>query len=71
MCYIKKSFWDEKEGKVYFQELHIFNVSIEEPRIKRVKKIDLRHVLLFYKKLSIKNIRSIKKDMKGVLKLEQ
>ena len=56
MYHVKRSFWDEKEGKGLFQEFPFYNVLIEKPRIKRVKNINLLHELLFYDKLSIARI---------------
>ena len=37
----------------YFKELPFFNVSIEKPKIKRLKNIDLLAELLFYDQLNI------------------
>ena len=37
----------------YFKELPYFNVSIEKPKIKRLKKIDLLPELPFYDQLNI------------------
>ena len=51
---IKMSFWDEKEAKRLFQKLPVYNVSIEKPCIKRLRKADLLHELPFYIELTIK-----------------
>ena len=45
------SFPDEKEAKRLFQELHFYNVLIEQARIKHLKNINLLHELPFYDKL--------------------
>ena len=50
------SFWDEKEAKIFFQKLPLYNVLIEKPRIKRLKNIDLLHEIPFYDELSIDKI---------------
>ena len=47
------SFWDEKEAKRLFQELPIYKVLIEKPRIKLLKNIDFLHELPLYDELSI------------------
>ena len=49
-------FWNEKEAKILFQELPLYNALIEKPRIKHLKNIDLLHKLPFYEELSIVNI---------------
>ena len=41
---------------VIFQKHPFYNVFIEKPPIKRLKNINLLHVLLFYDKLSIEKI---------------
>ena len=56
------SFWDEKEAKRLFQELPIYKVLIEKPRIKLLKIIDFLHELPLYDELSIEKIS--KKVMK-------
>ena len=43
----------------YFKELHFFNVSIEKPKIKRLKNIYLLAELPFYHQLNNKNRSSI------------
>ena len=40
-------------GANYFKELTFYNKSIEEPKIKRLKNIDLLAELPFYKQLNI------------------
>ena len=42
------NFWYEKEAKGLFQELPLYNVLIEKPKIKHLKAIDLLHELPFY-----------------------
>ena len=37
----------------YFKELPFYNVSIDKPKIKRLKDIDLLSELLFYDQLNI------------------
>ena len=37
----------------YFKELPFYNVSIDQPKIKRLKNIDLLAELLFYDQLNI------------------
>ena len=37
----------------YFKELHFFNVSIDKPKIKRIKNINLLDELPFYERLSV------------------
>ena len=56
------SFWDEKEAKRLFQELPIYKVLYEKPRIKLLKIIDFLHELPLYDELSIEKIS--KKVMK-------
>ena len=56
------SFWDEKEAKRLFQELPIYKVLIEKPRIKLLKNIDFLHELPLYDELNIEKIS--KKVMK-------
>ena len=50
------TFSHEKEVKGLFQELLLYYVLIEKPRIKRIKNIDLLHELPFYDESSIGNI---------------
>ena len=58
MCYIKMSFWNEKEEKIFFQEFPFYHalISCFKTCIKRVKNIDLLHELPFYDDLSIVEI---------------
>ena len=56
------SFWDEKEAKRLFQELPIYKVLIEKPRVKLIKNIDFLYELPLYDELSIEKIS--KKVMK-------
>ena len=56
------SFWNEKEAKRLFQELPIYKVLIEKPRVKLLKNIDFLHELPLYDELSIEKIS--KKVMK-------
>ena len=50
------------EGKTLFQELPLYNASIEKPYIKRLNKIDLIHEFPFYNEL---NIVKISKAFRG------
>ena len=43
----------ENNDVKYFKELPFFNVSIEKPKIKRLKNIDLSAELPFYDQLNI------------------
>ena len=56
------SFWDEKEAERLFQELPIYKVLIEKPRVKLLKNIDFLYELPLYDELSIEKIS--KKVMK-------
>ena len=61
-------FCDKKEAKRSFQELPFYNVLIEKPCIKRIKKIDLLRELPFYDELIMAKISEDLKDMQEVLK---
>ena len=54
----------------YFNELSFFNASIEKPKIKRLKNVDLLAELPFYDQLNI--IKQIKHlvDMQGHITLK-
>ena len=52
---IKIRCWNEKEQKS-FPILPFYNVLIEKPKIKGLKKINLLHELPFYDELNIKQI---------------
>ena len=54
----------------YFNELSFFNASIEKPKIKRLKNVDLLAELPFYDQLNI--IKQIKHlvDMQGHIMLK-
>ena len=47
------SHWDEKEVKKLFQKLQFYNVLIEKPKTKGLKKIDLLDEFHFYDELNI------------------
>ena len=48
----------ENNDVKYFKEFPFFNVSIEKPKIKRLKNIDLLAELPFYDELNITKNRS-------------
>ena len=50
---MKMTISSENNDVNYFKELPFFNVSIEKPKIKRLKNIDLLAELPFYEKLNI------------------
>ena len=54
----------------YFNELSFFNASVEKPKIKRLKNVDLLAELRFYDQLNI--IKQIKHlvDMQGHITLK-
>ena len=54
----KNEFLDEKEAKIFFEELLFFNAPIEKTYIKRLNNIDLLHELSFFNELSIVKISS-------------
>ena len=64
------NFWYEKEAKGLFQELPLYNVLIEKPKIKHLKTIDLLHELPFYNELSIKLISKVFKGYTRSYKIE-
>ena len=64
------SFWHEKEGKRLFQELPLYNVLIEKPRIKRVKNIYLLPFTPFYGEFSIVKISGAFKRYTRSYKIE-
>ena len=45
--YIKIKHWNEKEAKSLFPELPFYNVTIETPKIRDLKNIDLLKNFLF------------------------
>ena len=47
------SSWNEKKAICLFQELPFNNVTIEKPKIRGLRNIDLLQELLFYNKLGI------------------
>ena len=56
VCYkndIKMIFWDEKEAKIFLEELPFYNVCIEKPSIRRLNNIDFLCELPFYDELML------------------
>ena len=46
-------FWDEKEAKIFLEELPFYNVCIEKPSIRRLNNIDFLCELPFYDELML------------------